>query len=475
LCYLGLVTVQGLERFVKPGLTEGEVEELLALGSEAVIWVLLEISSRLNQAQGNATFADPCTPSGQIPVYRKPNAKRRREKVGAKEGHPGKRRASPERIDEVKEHTLGVCPSCGEALGAAFEVRTRIVEDIPEVKPVITEHRIARYRCKHCGKTVEKPVTEALSGASVGNNVSVLSAWMHYALGTTLSQIIAVLSSHLSFEISEGGLVDIWRRLAEILEEWYEQIALEARSSAVLHADETGWRVNGKTHWLWCFTSQDLTCYFINRSRGSPALLEFMGETFGGCLITDFWSAYNLIAADSRQYCLAHLFRELDKVDERSKSEEWAAFRKKLSRILKDAIRLDEADLPDESWDSRYTRLLDRLHTLVKEKGDDPDVKRLGARLEKYEHGIFTFLLDHQIPHTNNHAEREIRPAVIMRKVIQQNRSDKAAHTQEILMTVFRTLKLRGHDPVKTVFSALSTYLQTGNLPPFPEVRLSDG
>ena len=191
--------------------------------------------------------------------------------------------------------------------------------------------------------------------------------------------------------------------------------------------------------------------------------------------MTDFWSAYNLIAADSRQYCLAHLFRELDKVDERNKSDEWAAFRKKLTRLLKDAIRLDKSEVSDDAWDSRYAKLLDRLHALIRESGSDPDVHRLCARLDKYENGIFTFLLDENISHTNNHAEREIRPAVIMRKVIQQNRSDKAAHTQEILMSVYRTLKLRGHDPLKTVVRALSVYLETGKLPPLPGIKLSDG
>ena len=62
-----------------------------------------------------------------------------------------------------------------------------------------------------------------------------------------------------------------------------------------------------------------------------------------------------------------------------------------------------------------------------------------------------------------------------MRKVNQQNRSDKAAHTQEVLMSVYRTLKLRGHDPVKTVVSALSVYPETGKLPPLPKRKLSDG
>ena len=471
------MTIQELEKYVKPDLTDSEVDELLTNGTEAIRWVILEIAARWGKAQENDLPAtSPNTPSSQIPVYEKPNAKTRRGKIGAKEGHPGKRRAAPERIDEVKEHTLEKCPCCGGSLGAGFEVRTRIVEDIPEIKPVITEHRIARYRCKHCGKTVEKPVTEALPGASVGNNVSVLWAWMHYALGTTLSQIIAVLSSHLSFEISEGGLVEMWHRLAKILDEWYEQIASEARSSAVLHADETGWRVNGKTKWLWCFTSKELTCYFINKSRGSPALLEFMGETFAGTLITDFWSAYNRIACESRQYCLAHLFREIDKVDTSNKSDEWKAFRKKLTRLLNDALSLNRPDgVSEDSWDSRYARLLDRLHVMIRESGNDPDVRRLCARLGKYENGIFTFLLDKDIDHTNNRAEREIRPAVVMRKVIQQNRSDKAAHTQEVLMTVYRTLKLRGHDPLKTVVNSLSIYLETGKLPALPERKLSNG
>ena len=42
-------------------------------------------------------------------------------------------------------------------------------------------------------------------------------------------------------------------------------------------------------------------------------------------------------------------------------------------------------------------------------------------------------------------------------------------------MSVYRTLKLRGHDPVKTVVDALSIYLETGKLPALPERKLSDG
>ena len=76
---------------------------------------------------------------------------------------------------------------------------------------------------------------------------------------------------------------------------------------------------------------------------------------------------------------------------------------------------------------------------------------------------------------TNNHGERMIRPAVIIRKNSQSNRSDKGAATQALLMSVYRTLKLRGLDPVRTVSDALRTYLATGQLPALPVQSVADG
>jgi hypothetical protein len=164
------------EIYIKANLSEDEAWRLYDLAPEAVIWALLEFAARLN---GTSDSPDPATPSGQIPVYKKPNVDNgRRKKPGAKLGHAGTRREAPQTIDEEQVHSLEVCACCGAALGAAFEERMRIVEDIPEVKPIVTKHIIKRYRCKNCGKTVEGKVTDALSGAAVGNNVLALSAIM---------------------------------------------------------------------------------------------------------------------------------------------------------------------------------------------------------------------------------------------------------------------------------------------------------
>jgi len=391
---------------------------------------------------------------------------------GAKPGHQGHGRSSVCHADADEIERLDAqecCPQCGGQL-VEWGERTRTVHDCEPVRRKTRLVRIAEAHCPCCRKTFRRKPSDVLPRSICSNRLVAQAAVWHYVDGLTMGHVSRQL------DISTATLTGRMHALASILEPAVKVLIDDYRKAPVKHADETGWRVNGKTHWLWCFTSKDLTCYFINKSRGSPALLEFMGETFGGCLITDFWSAYNRIACEDRQYCLAHLFRELDKVDERNKSEVWKAFRKKLLRLLNDAIRLNQAEgTGDASWDSRYVRLLDRLHVMIRESGSDADVRRLCARLNRYENGIFTFLLDKNITHTNNHAEREIRPAVIMRKVIQQNRSDKAAHTQEVLMSVYRTLKLRGYDPVKAVVSALSTYLETGKLPPLPGIKLSDG
>ena len=88
---------------------------------------------------------------------------------------------------------------------------------------------------------------------------------------------------------------------------------------------------------------------------------------------------------------------------------------------------------------------------------------------------MFTFLDHPEVPPDNNHAERQIRPAVMVRKNSYANGSDDGAETQAVLMSVFRTLKQRGHNPISTTMTAVRAYLQTGKVPPLPEPITANG
>lgn len=469
-----------LDFSIGAGLTREQAEAIFAQGREAVVFALLELGQRLAEAEGKRNpSTTPSTPSGMVPVYEKPASKGRgRKRPGAKPGHPGSRRAGPQRIDWQADHRADNCPDCGGRLKRCEETRTRYIEDIPDLQPEVTEHTIHRDWCPRCQKKVEPPVVDALPGATLGNRVLVLSAWLHYALGNTLAQIVDVFNFHLQMKISAGGLIDMWARLQAILFAWYEELQKQALHSAVLHADETGWRVDGKTHWLWCFCTRDLTYYMIDRSRGSPALLKFFIEEFSGTLVSDFWAAYNAVACALRQTCLVHLLRELEQTETyKSPGKNWPAFAKKLRRLLADAIRLwrRKGELPSEEYASRRARLTTRLQSLIETDWHDAHAKRLIKRLRRHQNDLFTFLDQENVPFDNNHAEREIRPAVILRKNSYGNRSQRGADCQAVLMSVFRTLKQRGHDPIRTVVAALEQFLLTGQLPPLPQKITSDG
>jgi transposase len=461
-----------------PALSEEQAREIFRQGEEAVVFALLSLAQQLAQPSTSPPpVVTPTTPSAMIPPYLKPKADGRRKRPGRKAGHPGSRRPTPEPNRRL-DHRLESCPDCHGPLTRTNQTRTRITEDIPEqITPVVTEHTIHRDWCPHCQKAVEPVVTDALPGATLGNRTLVLSAWLHYGLGNTLSQIVAVFNHHLTLKVTPGGLIQMWYRLQAILFAWYLEIQAQALSSAVLHADETGWRVNGKTHWLWCFTTTDLTYFMIDRSRGSPALRQFFKNEFAGTLVTDFWGAYNAVVCVKKQKCLVHLLRELKTVDKYGRpGPNWPGFAKKLRRLLGDAIRLKKREeVPAEEYASRRARLTARLDELIATEWEDKDAKRLIKRLKRHRDELLTFLDEPEVPFDNNHGERGIRPAVMIRKNSFGNRSDRGADTQAVLMSVYRTLQQRGHAPLKTVVEALTTYLETGNLPSLPAKVTADG
>lgn len=461
-----------------PALTEQQAREIFRQGEEAVVFALLTLAQKLADPQPSPSpVVTPTTPSAMIPPYLKPKADRRHKRPGRKLGHPGSRRPTPE-SNRRADHRLESCPQCHGPLTRTNQTRTRITEDIPAaITPVVTAHTIHRDWCPRCQKAVEPVVTDALPGATLGNRTLVLSAWLHYGLGNTLSQIVAVFNHHLTLKVTPGGLIQMWYRLQAILFAWYLEIQAQALGSAVLHGDETGWRVNGKTHWLWCFTTTDLTYFMIDRSRGSPALAEFFKDEFAGTLVTDFWGAYNAVACARRQTCLVHLLRELKTVDKYGRpGPNWPAFAKKLRRLLGDAIRLKKREgVPAEEYASRRARLTARLDELIATEWEDKDAKRLIKRLRRHRDDLLTFLDEPDVPFDNNHAERAIRPAVMIRKNSFGNRSDRGADTQAVLMSVYRTLQQRGHAPLKTVVEALKTYLATGKLPPLPAKATAAG
>jgi len=443
-------------------MTRDEAIAILELEREAAITTLLALAEKAEKYDGLVGQVSPTTPSGMTPVYLKPSHPKRKKPPGRGKGHPGTARQRPSRIDQYQEHTLERCPHCQNALGKSLGTYPRYIEDLPPVQPTVTEHTIHRYWCPQCKRIVSPAITEALPNAMIGLRLVVLTAWLHYCVGVSVNNLVKTISVFSNLTITSGGLTQAWKNLAFRLESLYDEIGRKIAQSAVLAADETGWRLNGMTHWLWGFATSTFCYYRITKSRASPVVKEVLGRFFPGILICDFWGAYNKIDALAKQRCFYHLFTELVKVDQRNLSPGWKAFRKKLSRLLKDAVRLSEKR--NQVRPEVYPRLKQRLHRRLSQflacPYQDRDAKRLLKRLKRHRNELFTFLEFEGVSPYNNHAEQQMRPPVLIRKVSQQNRSEEGAQTQAILMTLFRSAHLQGHNPVELLLATAKVALE---------------
>jgi len=444
-------------------MTRDEAMAILALPRDKAVKVILTLSEKAEKYDQLIGGVSPTTPSGMIAPYLKPPPRVKSKKSpGRKIGHPGSARPRPEKVDHFKEHTLRCCPECHGPIGNPIKTYNRYTEDIPPIEgPEVTQHTVHGYWCSRCKKVVFPAVTDALQNSVIGLRLVVFTAWLHYLVGVSVNNIVKLLSVVCRFKISAGGLTQAWKNLASLLEPTYARIGKTISRSGVLNADETGWRLNGVTHWLWCFTTKSLCYYLITKSRGSPVIRDVLGTVFMGILICDFWGAYNKISALAKQRCFYHLFTELAKVNKVNHSPEWKAFRKTLTRLLRDAVRLStkKGQLAPLRFHRLKGRLLYRLEQILRSSHQDKDVKRLVKRLKRHKAELFTFLDYENVSPYNNHAEQQMRKPVLTRKVSQQNRSAQGAKAQAILMTLFRTAELQEKNPVEEVLSVAKSFI----------------
>ncbi len=86
-------------------------------------------------------------------------------------------------------------------------------------------------------------------------------------------------------------------------------------------------------------------------------------------------------------------------------------------------------------------------------------MKAIQTRITNQNTNLITALLHENATLTNNHAERMIRPMVIIRKISGGSRSDRGAATHAVNMSVMQTLALKGKD----FFSGVTEILHAGS------------
>jgi len=400
--------------------------------------------------------------------------KKRQRKPGQKPGHAGVTRTKPETIDHVVEQTLTNCPDCHQALSASQEVTEHIQEDIIPARVEVTLFQHHRYYCQCCKKMVTAPYApNEVPHSFIGPNALIHMAILKYHHGLPGNKIVELFQEMTGLKITEGAIAKALQRMSVWLNVEMEEILKAIRSSPDIRADETGWKINGKKHWLWAFVNQRLAGYKIRRSRGAKVVKEILGTDYGGILITDFYAAYNQVGA-KKQKCLVHLLREIHRCVERSDNQELLQYCKTLKRIIQDAIRLDQKRqaMKKPVFCQRVAKIKKRLYQWSMAEYEEKNLKRLQNRFLKHWESLTTFLEEERIPHHNNLCERHIRHHVILRNRSYQNRSQKGAKAHEVLMSLIQTLRLQNKAPIEFLKKAYLTHRQ-GNPTPLLALQAS--
>jgi transposase len=398
--------------------------------------------------------AAPAEQAGPPAFVKADRATRRRRKPGRKKGHPAALRPMPPSIDVHQPVPLPVdagghvsCPDCCTQL-LDVEHHERLVEDLIPAKIVTTCYHTTSGYCPCCRKYVEsrgedQPPAADLPHAQLGINALATAAVMRVCYRLPLRQISSLLAQLPGLRVCPGAIVKQIKRLSNWLRSEYDAIKLALRAADVVHADETGWRINGKNGYLWTLTDAQRTLYHVDRTRKGKVIRKLLGKGFaagGGTLVTDFFSAYNRVGG-SQQKCLVHLLRELRDTIARREELSSHAFFTRCKRLVQDMLTLKDRrqDLAPGTYKRKVRQLEKQLDDLGRSQWNDPDADRLSARLLRHHDQLTTFLHRPEVDGTNNAAERALRPAVVMRKITGGSRSRSGARAWAILASIMRS------------------------------------
>jgi hypothetical protein len=292
------------------------------------------------------------------------------------------------------------------------------------------------YRCRECQQTCQGRGELELPGSHIGPRARLLTCYSRAHLGISLGKTRDLLHDFFGLTVSRAGLLGHLRWGGALFEPVVEELLERLRNSPVVGADETGWRINGKTAWVWCFRDPSLALFLIDRHRSHDVIVRVLGESFAGTLVSDFYAAYNGLDC-AKQRCLAHLLRELAKLREDLPAPSVRAFIQPLMTLFQDAIQLgkDRDQLSRTAFDRARQTIHDRFDELLLGcRSRHPECLRIWRRLFKHCDELFTFLDNPQVPADNNGSERDIRSLAAARH-------DGGTHRADWSATAFARIK----------------------------------
>ena len=368
------------------------------------------------------------------------------KKKGAPFGHPGWSRKKPDHIDETEIITPTHCRHCGsadlESTGITDE--EHIQEDIVLPKRVVKKFIKKVLRCRKCQSLVRGGKgKDEMPKSYIGPKAKAWANQLRYEVLIPQHKIRMIFKQLFDMPFVQASVAGFENQLTDRSENLYGQIKNAVVGAPSRYADETGWKESGQGRQLWCVCTLRATFFHINESRGSKVIKNILGASFQGVMITDFYSAYNLIRG-KHQKCIPHFLRIITRKEllfggEDKRADAFLEEMKLLSLRVMDLFKRRKGT---RDYLIHRADVVSLIRRRLNEPLEHKPLEKWRKQMGKHAKELTTCLFHPESDSNNNFVERMLRSSVIMRKITFGNRSPKGTNNHQVIMSLLQTIKL---------------------------------
>lgn len=392
-------------------------------------------------------------------------------KPGAPLGHPPWRRRMQDQVDRTIEvNAPEICPHCQcSHLRPCPDIYEHDQEDI-QLAP---RRRTTRFRhgqswCPVCRRPVYQAGPGEIPGAQIGPVTRAVATHLRYDMQIPYRKVRHILKNLFGMPLVPASAIKFDRKATVRGRPLYEELRVKLQSSPIVHADETSWREDGQSHFVWYGGHQRLAFFQITDNRSADSGIQLLGDDFDGTLITDAYAAYNAVNARHRQTCWSHigrrckdLLQQIQLTTPPIKVPKSIRFCKQIRRFASRLCELGKQRrqrlLKPAAARAFIPLLQKRLRQIAGKPLDYAPAETLRQRLMEKDHDkLFTFLRKPGVDPTNNHAERSIRPLVVMRKICNGTRSVEGSESHGVLPSLMQTAQLQGKSSIAFLMTLIT-------------------
>ena len=390
-----------------------------------------ELEARLRQTPRNSSRPPSSQGLDKPPPRPRSLRKRSGRKPGGQGGHEGTTLAQVARPDRELRHEPGCCGRCGAGLAGrpVTAVERRQVFDLPEVAVAVTEHQLIERECGcgHRTKAAAPPGAEA--PVQYGPRIAAIIVYLYMGQFLSKQRTAQALAELFGVPLSSGTVAALTARAAGRLGRFLEHARSQIAASGVAGFDETGFRVQGRLHWVHCARTAKYTLLMVHPKRGTKAM-EAMGilPSFAGVAVHDAWAPYDTYTGPDHQLCCAHALRELQAVADAAPGGQWcwaaqaAEALTAMQDLVREAIRqgrpaADPAALAAQIRLFRSAALIGASQTAARSGALMRKHHALTRRLLDRQDDYLRFTSDFRAPPDNNGSERDLRMAKLRQKI----------------------------------------------------------